>query len=1189
MANIKHSLPPEAILNNEYHILMPIGKGGFSITYLAERICDGMLVAIKELYNSNYMNRITLGQTIYVRDNSCLPQFERDKKKFSYEWDVMKQFENCYGMVKPIDYFEENNTVYIVMEHLSGGSLKDNVRTKGPYKVHLLLKEIDQVLAFLSEMHKQGFIHGDISPDNLVMSQDGHYKLIDFGGVRRIGSSYGGDNILRKEGYTAAEAFNSRAVADAKVDIYSLCAVLYYSLTGTAPEDSLERLLADGLHPLSDQSPELDPLIGDMIMKGLSMNPADRWSKIEELQETILQFNRSEDDRKKELSDINRDIIKRKILISSCIMFSTAFFIFVFFLTHKELLLFHGKETQKIVFYFDKESTPEKIDILQSNIEKKIKHITGTDAYIVRKSGDFIEATIQNKSVEPYNVPILLNKYFNFSRCSIGVKRNDAFFEISEINNDNVDFITDKGEAIFITPSKSLLNAIEEYEEKDTTFILRIYTQDHSMYIWDKHNIPLGGETYDVVIEFDSISEVMVVRNTVFDHDIEKDLFIDCISQQSIPISSFNYSRQISWESEQNSFGKNQLNISQIKGETLLLDYMYDDTGIGNREKATIKTRLDALEIPYACGHDITSNDHFYLATSSANLWEIEAALLFENIDAGGAHSDLGYHSVEGNWGSFYIKSPSGIVLPFIDSETALTEKDGHVNVKVTNPEKTQDVVKRIIQNGEDSVYLYIANRPCFRASVSSVSLDGWISFDEIVLENCDEGLNDTKLKHFVDYLNTILDNYEDSDYFLVCAQFLNSNGTVNWNKDIWNLQYCEKYSLSPDKVISNPLVDQSLNIIRDNTNPAIINVRFNYDTPAKNKYPHPYAIVRDVIPAIESAIDISEVDFTITQQGEYTTFYYMNAYRDPYTGKIQMEWDINYWNYNEDLSDPDEHHQVVISDNEKTRDFLASDTFFTSNYLNPALENKYEKTILDNEDLLIELYVKNTLPGQGYQFAYHVDNRTENDVSITIEKIAINSVMADVSGFGGYIFGADSSGIYNGETFTERELHFPVAQPFRNASIDFKIESNGKQTHEHVEIPDNKHYSEWMNNVTIPLNARLIDETDKYALYCQEINNESSVLGKEASFIIINKSDKILFFDFTRLDYDVGYDLVDNYSFISEPAEVLPRSALFYSFNYSSLWEGDISAYIIQLQVSYLDNNGSLIVLADKKYRIDN
>lgn len=636
MANIKHSLPPEAILNNEYRILMPIGKGGFSITYLAERICDGMLVAIKELYNSNYMNRITLGQTIYVRDNSCLPQFERDKKKFSYEWDVMKQFENCYGMVKPIDYFEENNTVYIVMEHLSGGSLKDNVRTKGPYKVHLLLKEIDQVLAFLSEMHKQGFIHGDISPDNLVMSQDGHYKLIDFGGVRRIGSSYGGDNILRKEGYTAAEAFNSRAVADAKVDIYSLCAVLYYSLTGTAPEDSLERLLADGLHPLSDQSPELDPLIGDMIMKGLSMNPADRWSKIEELQETILQFNRSEDDRKKELSDINRDIIKRKILISSCIMFSTAFFIFVFFLTHKELLLFHGKETQKIVFYFDKESTPEKIDILQSNIEKKIKHITGTDAYIVRKSGDFIEATIQNKSVEPYNVPILLNKYFNFSRCSIGVKRNDAFFEISEINNDNVDFITDKGEAIFITPSKSLLNAIEEYEEKDTTFILRIYTQDHSMYIWDKHNIPLGGETYDVVIEFDSISEVMVVRNTVFDHDIEKDLFIDCISQQSIPISSFNYSRQISWESEQNSFGKNQLNISQIKGETLLLDYMYDDTSIGNREKATIKTRLDALEIPYACGHDITSNDHFYLATSSANLWEIEAALLFENIDAGG-------------------------------------------------------------------------------------------------------------------------------------------------------------------------------------------------------------------------------------------------------------------------------------------------------------------------------------------------------------------------------------------------------------------------------------------------------------------------------------------------------------------------------------------------------------------------
>ena len=80
MANIKHALPPETILNNEYHILMPIGKGGFSITYLAERISDGMLVAVKEFFNSNYMDRNIPEQSFSIRDQSWLPQFEKDRR-----------------------------------------------------------------------------------------------------------------------------------------------------------------------------------------------------------------------------------------------------------------------------------------------------------------------------------------------------------------------------------------------------------------------------------------------------------------------------------------------------------------------------------------------------------------------------------------------------------------------------------------------------------------------------------------------------------------------------------------------------------------------------------------------------------------------------------------------------------------------------------------------------------------------------------------------------------------------------------------------------------------------------------------------------------------------------------------------------------------------------------------------------
>lgn len=1188
MANIKHALPPETILKNEYHILMPIGKGGFSITYLAECISDSSLVAVKELFNSTYMDRFGSDHSISMRNQSCLSQFGKDRKRFSDEWNVMKQFENFDGIVKPIDCFEENNTAYIVMEHLSGGSMKDIVRTKGAYKPELLLKEVDQVLAVLSEMHRQGYVHGDLSPDNLIMAQDGHYKLIDFGGVRRIGSSWEEDDLLRKEGYTAAEVFNKRGITDPRSDIYSLCAVLYYALTGIAPEDSLERMIADELCPLSESCPELDPLIENIIMKGLSMNPADRWGRIEELQEAILQFNRSEDDRKKEADEINKKRFGKKMTIASSLILAAAFLVFVFCMTHMEFLKFHGEETQKLVFYFDEESVPEKIDTLQNNIEEKIKHIAGSDAYLVKKSGDLIEATIKYSSVEEYNIPVILNKYFNFAGCSIGVDREGNFYEIAEINADNVDHITGKGEYCIITPSAHLLKTIEKYSENDPKFILRISTQDHDTSIWDRHNNPLGGNTYDIATEFDPDNGVLSVRNNEFDHDIEKKLFMDCLSQQAIPINSFNYSRQISWESEQDAFGKNQLDYSQIKGEILLLDYKYDEQGIGTDEMATVKSRLDALEIPYACGHDKNSADHFYLATASADLWEIEAVLLFENIDAGGEYSFSG-QGVEGNWRDFYIKSPSGIVIPYIDSETALAEEDGHINVRVTDPVKMQDVVDRIVQNGEDSLYLYIANRPCFKASISSISSDGWITFDETVLDNSDVDLNDARLEHFVNYINTIIANYEYSNYDLAGVQFLNTDKTINWNKDLWDLPFCELYSLAPGKGASSLLTDQSLDITRSSMNPAIINVYYEYDSSAEDKYPHPFAVVRDKMSAIMSAIDISEVNFTIFQRGEYTTIYYMDAYKDPYTGKIQMEWDINYWNHNEDFRDPEQHKQVVFSDREKALDYLASDVFFTANFLYPALVDKYVKTVFNSDDLLIELCVKDTLPGQGYQFAYHVENRTGGDVSVRIEKLAINNIMTNLDGFGGYSFGTSSGGTYGGETFTERELHFPVTQPFRNASIDFTIEYDGNETHKHIDVPGDGQNNEWLDQVTIPTNARLIDETDEYVLYCRKISNGNSISEKDAEFMIVNKAEKYLLFDFTSLDFDVGYDLFKNKSFNPEPAEVMPHSVLYYDLSYTSSWEGDISAYIIQLQVSCLGSNGSLEALTNKEYRIEN
>ena len=182
------------------------------------------------------------------------------------------------------------------MEHLSGGSLNDNVRKSGPYNTNAFLTSIVDVLESLDTMHEQGYIHRDISPDNLVMDENGKYRLIDFGAVIKTGSSNNAD-FLRKEGYTPAEAFSRQYSASIPSDIYSLCAVLYYAYSGRKPEDSLERMMIDELRPLCEVCPGIDPLVNTLVMKGLSMNPEDRWQSIKEIKQAIHCIMKSEDER----------------------------------------------------------------------------------------------------------------------------------------------------------------------------------------------------------------------------------------------------------------------------------------------------------------------------------------------------------------------------------------------------------------------------------------------------------------------------------------------------------------------------------------------------------------------------------------------------------------------------------------------------------------------------------------------------------------------------------------------------------------------------------------------------------------------------------------------------------------------------------------------------------------------------
>jgi len=386
-----YALQPETLLQDKYHILMPIGQGGFSITYLSECLSDGKMVAVKEFFNSLYMERSAPDNYIHIKNDSFYPQYIKEKRSFFDEWNTLKKYSLFPGCVSPISFFEENNTAYIVMEHLSGGSMKDIVRTKGKYNADTISEKISQVLTLLDSMHERGYVHGDISPDNLVMDQEGNYKVIDFGAVRKIGTSANTDELLRKEGYTPVEVFNKRSEADPRSDIYSLCASLYFAMTGQAPEDALERMIMDELRPVSDICPEIDSLINELVMKGISMNPEDRWKNIKEIQDIFKQFKKSADERIKEAEEKRRKQRNKKITIISCIFITIALMLTVFCMTHKELLKFKGAETQKFVFYYDECLDATDIKELEKTLKQKAAYFTGPKGYILTQSHNFLK------------------------------------------------------------------------------------------------------------------------------------------------------------------------------------------------------------------------------------------------------------------------------------------------------------------------------------------------------------------------------------------------------------------------------------------------------------------------------------------------------------------------------------------------------------------------------------------------------------------------------------------------------------------------------------------------------------------------------------------------------------------------------------------------------------------------------
>ncbi|MDY5926935.1 MAG: serine/threonine-protein kinase [Prevotella sp.] len=233
--------------HNDYRIDRVLGQGSFGITYVANVRLKGRLgaiestamVAIKEFFLRDVSSRNGL-RVFSVSDSTLCSDYRRD---FLREAQNLSRLDNDH-IVKVLETIEENDTVYYVMEYLSGGNLDQHILSHGKLSCREALDIAIQIGEALKCMHAQHMLHLDLKPLNVMRGEDGHIVLIDFGlskcfgadgqpeSSTRIGQGTTGYAPIEQHSFKKADGFMPT------LDIYALGATLFKMLTGCVPPEA---------------------------------------------------------------------------------------------------------------------------------------------------------------------------------------------------------------------------------------------------------------------------------------------------------------------------------------------------------------------------------------------------------------------------------------------------------------------------------------------------------------------------------------------------------------------------------------------------------------------------------------------------------------------------------------------------------------------------------------------------------------------------------------------------------------------------------------------------------------------------------------------------------------------------------------------------------------------------------------
>lgn len=279
---IQSCLPPRSLIGNRYLVGKVLSYNGEGVTYIGFDTVSDRKVSVREFFPDALVTRAEDGRTVEIRPN-CQIQFKTYLSDFLEVNEKIAHLRSISCLAQILDITEDCGTIYAVSEYPLGETLEQFLQRRGMMltwgETYDLLMPIVRTMQLI---HEDGIIHRGISPSTIHITPNGKAKLTGFGisAVRAARTELAAELF---PGFSAPEQYSSTSPHGTWTDIYAICAVLYFCVTGIAPPEALIRSPENELIRPRERNETVPTRVSNAIMQGLALRPDDRIRTIQEL------------------------------------------------------------------------------------------------------------------------------------------------------------------------------------------------------------------------------------------------------------------------------------------------------------------------------------------------------------------------------------------------------------------------------------------------------------------------------------------------------------------------------------------------------------------------------------------------------------------------------------------------------------------------------------------------------------------------------------------------------------------------------------------------------------------------------------------------------------------------------------------------------------------------------------------